>query len=67
MYAVCTAVLSGRRLIGESDKNMSWNQIKAAIDYVKENKEIRDVLITEGTLYAKRQHNRKAAQLSKKN
>lgn len=40
-----------RRLIGESDKNMSWNQIKAAIDYVKENKEIRDVLITGGDAF----------------
>ncbi|NLK39112.1 MAG: KamA family radical SAM protein [Clostridiales bacterium] len=37
-----------RRLIGESDKNVSWDQIKAAIKYVRENREIRDVLITGG-------------------
>jgi len=40
-----------RRLIGESDKNMTWNQIKAAIEYVRENKEIRDVLITGGDAF----------------
>lgn len=40
-----------RRLIGESDNNAAWNQIKAAIEYVRENKEIRDVLITGGDAF----------------
>ncbi|HHU63362.1 MAG TPA: KamA family radical SAM protein [Clostridiales bacterium] len=40
-----------RRLIGESDKNASWDKIKAAIKYVRENKEIRDVLITGGDAF----------------
>lgn len=37
-----------RRMIGEIDNNVSWNKIKTAIDYVRKNKEIRDVLITGG-------------------
>jgi len=40
-----------RRLIGESDKSVSWKQIKAAIDYVRDNEEIRDVLITGGDAF----------------
>lgn len=40
-----------RRLIGESDKNAAWAQIQAAIDYVRENREIRDVLITGGDAF----------------
>lgn len=40
-----------RRLIGETDKNVPWSRIKAAIEYVRENKEIRDVLITGGDAF----------------
>jgi glutamate 2,3-aminomutase len=40
-----------RRLIGESDNDISWNRIKAAIEYVRENEEIRDVLITGGDAF----------------
>jgi len=40
-----------RRLIGESDKNVPWYQIQEAIEYVRENKEIRDVLITGGDAF----------------
>jgi len=40
-----------RRLIGETDKSVSWKQIKAAIDYVRDNEEIRDVLITGGDAF----------------
>jgi len=40
-----------RRLIGESDNNIAWNKIKAAIEYVRENEEIRDVLITGGDAF----------------
>jgi len=40
-----------RRLIGESDNNATWNQIKAAIEYVRENREIRDVLVTGGDAF----------------
>ncbi|NMA64911.1 MAG: lysine 2,3-aminomutase, partial [Clostridiaceae bacterium] len=40
-----------RRLIGEADSNVSWYQIKAAIEYVRENEEIRDVLITGGDAF----------------
>ncbi|HHW46350.1 MAG TPA: KamA family radical SAM protein [Clostridiales bacterium] len=40
-----------RRLIGESDKNVPWSRIKAAIEYVRENEEIRDVLITGGDAF----------------
>ena len=40
-----------RRLIGETDKNVPWSRIKAAIEYVRENREIRDVLITGGDAF----------------
>lgn len=40
-----------RRLIGETDSNASWDKIKAAIEYVRENEEIRDVLITGGDAF----------------
>ncbi|HHV71406.1 MAG TPA: KamA family radical SAM protein [Clostridia bacterium] len=40
-----------RRLIGESDNNVPWDKIKTAIDYVRENEEIRDVLITGGDAF----------------
>ena len=40
-----------RRLIGETDSNVSWYQIKEAIEYVRENEEIRDVLITGGDAF----------------
>jgi len=40
-----------RRLIGETDNNVSWNKIEAEIDYVRKNKEIRDVLITGGDAF----------------
>lgn len=37
-----------RRLIGETDTNAPWDKIREAIEYVRENEEIRDVLITGG-------------------
>lgn len=40
-----------RRMIGETDNNVSWNKLKAAIDYVRKNEEIRDVLITGGDAF----------------
>ena len=40
-----------RRLIGETDKIVPRAQIQTAIDYVRENKEIRDVLITGGDAF----------------
>ncbi len=40
-----------RRMIGESDKTVPRTQIQMAIDYVRENKEIRDVLITGGDAF----------------
>lgn len=40
-----------RRLIGETDNVVPRAQIQTAIDYVRENKEIRDVLITGGDAF----------------
>ena len=40
-----------RRLIGESDKTIPRAKIQTAIEYVRENKEIRDVLITGGDAF----------------
>lgn len=40
-----------RRLIGETDKIVPRKKIQAAIDYVRDNKEIRDVLITGGDAF----------------
>ncbi|NLM60734.1 MAG: radical SAM protein, partial [Clostridiales bacterium] len=40
-----------RRLIGETDNNIPRERLKAAIDYVRENEEIRDVLITGGDAF----------------
>jgi glutamate 2,3-aminomutase len=40
-----------RRLIGELDKNVPQERLKAAIEYVRENEEIRDVLITGGDAF----------------
>ncbi|MGI6096494.1 MAG: KamA family radical SAM protein, partial [Dethiobacteria bacterium] len=40
-----------RRLIGESNSNKPWDKIKVAIEYVRENEEIRDVLITGGDAF----------------
>jgi lysine 2,3-aminomutase len=40
-----------RRMIGESDIHEPWEKIQKAIDYVKQNKEIRDVLITGGDAF----------------
>lgn len=40
-----------RRLIGETDKIVPREKIQAAIDYVRDNKEIRDVLITGGDAF----------------
>jgi len=40
-----------RRLIGETDRIVPRAKIQAAIEYVKENREIRDVLITGGDAF----------------
>jgi lysine 2,3-aminomutase len=40
-----------RRLIGENDTHVSRDKLKKAIDYVRNNKEIRDVLITGGDAF----------------
>jgi len=40
-----------RRLIGEVDKNAQMDKIEKAIDYVNNNKNIRDVLITGGDAF----------------
>lgn len=40
-----------RRLIGETDRVVPRTKIQAAIDYVRENSEIRDVLITGGDAF----------------
>lgn len=40
-----------RRLIGETDRVVPRTKIQAAIDYVQENSEIRDVLITGGDAF----------------
>lgn len=40
-----------RRLIGETDKIVPRGKIQAAIEYVRENSEIRDVLITGGDAF----------------
>ncbi|HOB19239.1 MAG TPA: KamA family radical SAM protein [Candidatus Atribacteria bacterium] len=40
-----------RRLIGETDTHAPWDQIKQAIEYVREHEEIRDVLITGGDAF----------------
>lgn len=40
-----------RRLIGETDKIVPRAKIQAAIEYVRENREIRDVLITGGDAF----------------
>ena len=40
-----------RRLIGERDTHSTLNKLSKAIDYVKANKEIRDVLITGGDAF----------------
>lgn len=40
-----------RRLIGETDNNIPRERLKAAIDYMRENEEIRDVLITGGDAF----------------
>lgn len=40
-----------RRLIGECDTVVSREKIKKAIDYIRDNKEIRDILITGGDAF----------------
>lgn len=37
-----------RRRIGEVDQHAKWEDVEAALEYIRQNKEIRDVLITGG-------------------
>jgi len=48
MCAMYCRFCQRRRLIGETDCHTGWDKIANAIEYVKANKEIRDVLITGG-------------------
>src|SRR4030042_43259 len=37
-----------RRIVGQTDHQRSWDEIKAGIDYIRETKEVRDVLLSGG-------------------